>query len=354
MLEGEDMSQPTFRYIRFRGRKLNPESFRGREPTYNEVYGLYTGKQITIDLEYYVPVEIKVVNIISTRKGEEVEGELKEIVWISRKTYEQAGDVFSHGKIHYYAHEGVSFDVARGTWKIIGSPKPVGCPPGYDSECVLVETELSKEIGMDPFIVERKFVFKGISGEHIKRGKVDGYAYLVLAFDRDKKRFLTEDELMKTLLYRNYLSRAEVRRTLESSSKHMRKDWWFVERMRGETINPFKVVWRDVAKEFIPAVDIEGAVPDHNVHYVVTNSLEEACYLMAVLLAPQINAVVRELSPWIGHVQPRFLRYFGIPQYNPINSTHKGLASKGMAVLQKGYVDDEDLDNIELLVKQLK
>jgi hypothetical protein len=74
---------------------------------------------------------------------------------------------------------------------------------------------------------------------------------------------------------------------------------------------------------------------------------------MAVLLAPQINAVVRELSPWIGHVQPRFIKYFKIPKYDPKNDIHKQLVEIGKEIYNRGDVTEEERKKIEELVKKL-
>jgi hypothetical protein len=76
---------------------------------------------------------------------------------------------------------------------------------------------------------------------------------------------------------------------------------------------------------------------------------------MAVLLAPQINAVVRELSPWIGHVQPRFIKYFKIPKYdpNPNNYIHKQLVEIGKEIYNRGDVTEEERKKIEGLVEKL-
>ncbi len=266
------------------------------------------------------------------KKGGRKKKTASETIWLSEETYKIAKRILGSDKIYYTGMEGVSFDVAKGAWRIIGEPVPVKCPPGYGERCVIVATKLSINLGIDPFVVEERFVFKGISGRNIKRGRIEDYTYVLLAYDRSEQRFLTLGELEKTLLYKNYLSDEEVQKTIQQASKHLKREWWHVERMRKEALSKYKVVWRDVAKEFIPAVDFEGAVPDHNVHYVVTQSPEEAYYLMSILLAPQINAVVRELSPWIGHVQPRFLRYFRIPKYDPSNKVHRKLADIGRRI----------------------
>jgi len=339
-----------FKYIRLSGEKLSPENFGGREPRYDEVFKLLSEQRLKIEIQDYIYLEVK--GTVVGDEGEE--REFREVLWISKDTYERAKNILKPEKIYYVAHEGVSFDTAKGAWRIVSLQGPVECPPGYKDECYIVETALSRSRGLEPFIVEGKYVYRGISGEHLSKGRIEGYTHLLVAFDRDKKRFLTLGELEQTLLYKNYLSNPDIQKVLkEEVSKHLRSKWWHVERMREDVFARYKVVWKDVASEFIPAVDDAGFVPDHNVHYVVTSSLEEACYLMAILLSPQVNAVVRELTPWIGHVQPRFLRYFKIPKYDPKNSVHKQLADIGVDIHRNKKVSSSHLSDIEKLVDKL-
>jgi len=105
--------------------------------------------------------------------------------------------------------------------------------------------------------------------------------------------------------------------------------------MRREALARYKVVWRDVAKRFISAVVSDGAVPDYTVNYVVVDNIEEAYYLLAALLLLQINAVVEELSPWVGHVQPRFLRYFRIPKFDSKNPVYRSLTEIGKSICER-------------------
>jgi len=336
----------SFKYIRLSGKKLNPESFYNREPGYDEVFMFFSEQQLKIEVKDYVYIKIR--GIVVSDKSEE--REFKEVLWISKDTYEYAKNMLGPTRVYYVAHEGVSFDTAKGAWRIVNLSEPVRCPPGYGNECYFVKTKLSKE----QFIVEGKYIYKGISGEHISKGHIEGYTYLLAAFDKEKKRFLTWEDLVQTLLYKNYLSNSEIQKVLkEEVSSHLRDKWWHIERMREEVFTKYKVVWKDVAEEFIPAVDDVGFVPDHNVHYVVTNSPEEAYYLMAILLSPQVNAVVKELSTWIGHVQPRFLRYFKIPKYNPNNEVHKKLADIGRNIHENKKVSNSDLSDIEKLIEKL-
>jgi len=336
-----------FDYVVFKGRGLNPKAFGGREPRYDEVHRLYACGRLKAVRKECVAVRIECV-VSGLRGGER---RFRDTIWLGVETYRYVRRVLGPERVFYVGHEGVSFDVAGGAWKVVGEPKPVRCL-GSVGGCVIVETKLGRRLGLGPFIVEREFLFKGVSGEHILKGRVRGHTYLLLPYNRKEGRPLAENELRETLLYRNYLSKTKVRQTLEKASKHMRRKWWHVERMRKDILAPHKVMWRDVAKEFIPAVANEELIPDHNVHYIVTDTSKEAYYLMAILLAPQLNAVVRELSPWVGHVQPRFLRYFRIPKYSPTNEVHAKLAEEGMRISREGLTD-EHIKKIEKLVERL-
>jgi hypothetical protein len=336
------MSQTqSFKYIKLGGLKLSPEQFGGKEPRINDVYGYVASGSIKVDVKDLVPVGL-------------VDG----VHWLSVTTYNYAKNVLAingHEASPYEAHEGASFDVAKGAWLIIGDPisvePPIGAPK--NEKYVYVKTVLSEELGLEPFIVEERFIFKCFKGEDVNIGKVGNYRYFLAAYKRDGTP-LTEEELKQTLLWKNYLSNPQVSRILEDVSKHMKKKPWYIERMNRYAIAQYKVVWRDVATEFIPAVEATGAVPDHNVHYVIVDSLDEAYYLMTTLLAPQINAVVRELSPWIGHVQPRFIKYFRIPKYNTNKPVHKRLAEVGKAIYSEGEnALREALKEIESLVERV-
>ena len=260
------------------------------------------------------------------------------VYWLSKDAYDAA----LLGVSAYRGREGVSFGVAGGVWLVEGEPKPAG--PGR----VLVETKWGREYG--PFVVEEDFVFRGFLGRDVEVGRVVRYRYFLAPYRRDGTP-LALPELRKTLLWRNYLS--SVQRALLGSSRHGKREWWHIERMRPEAVSRFKVAWRDVADGFVPAVESTGAVPEHSAHYVVVDALEEAYYLLAILLAPQINAVVKEISAWVGHVEPSYVTYFSIPKYNPACETHRRLALIGEEVHRRG-TDDETAKRIQTLVKKLK
>jgi len=305
-----------------------------------------SSSQEEVDLSHVVTcVEPGRNDVVATRLGDHV-------YWLSNNTYDAARDLL--GASAYRGYEGASFGVAKGVWLVEGEPLSVGPPVGAprDREYVLIETKWGKENGIDPFVVESDFVFKGFLGKYIEIGRVVKYRYFLAPYKKDGTP-LTLSELQKTWLWKNYLSNKSVQQVLRSSSTHAKKEWWHIERMTPKAVKRFKVVWRDVADRFIPAVEATGAVAEHSAHYIAVNTLEEAYYLLAVLLAPQINAVIREISSWVGHVEPNFITYFNIPRYQANCDTHKRLAELGKKIHEEG-VNDEIVKIIQTLVKELR
>jgi hypothetical protein len=270
--------------------------------------------------------------------------------WLSKEVYEAAGGLL--GASAYRGRAGAGFGTARGVWLVEGEPQPAEPPPGAprSRRYVLLETKWGREGGLGPFVVEEDFVFRGLLGRDVEVGRVAGYRYFLAPYKRDGTP-LTLEELQKTQLWRSYLSNEEVQKTLKASAKYGKRKWWHIERMGPRALARFKVAWRDVADKFIPAVEATGAVPAHTAHYAAVESPEEACYLLAFLLAPQINAVVKEISPWIGHVEPGFLSYFRIPKYRPDCPAHRRLAELGREIGEKG-LDVETEEKIEKLVEE--
>lgn len=329
------MARRGFTYMKFAGVRLNPDAFKDSEPSYDVVYSLYESRALRVEARAYVSVKIKAGFCPSARVDKE--RVFEETLWLSRETYEAAARVFGPSKVCYRAREGVTFTSAQGAWLVVEGPEEVRCPPGVGGKCYRINTRLGVELGIDPFIVEERFIFRGFKGEDVDVGRVTKHRLFLAAYHRNGTP-LARSELEKTLLWRNYLSNKRVLETLRRVSAHMKREPWHLERMRPEALAQYKVVWRDVAKEFIAAVVSDGSIPDYTVNYVVVKSPDEAYYLLAILMAPQVNAVVRELSPWIGHVQPRFLRYFKIPEFNEKNRVHVALAQLGKKIAAAGKV----------------
>ena len=271
--------------------------------------------------------------------------------WLSRDAYEAAGGLL--GASAYRGRVGASFGAARGVWLVEGAPQPAEPPPGAPRgrRYVLVETRWGRESGLGPFPVEEEFVFRGFFGRDIEVGRVASYRYFLAPYRRDGAP-LSPEELRKTLLWRSYLGREEVQKALKGSASYGKKVWWHIERMGPRAVARLKVAWRDVADRFVPAVEASGAVPAHSAHYVVVESLDEAHYLLAFLLAPQINAVIREISPWVGHVEPGFLSYFNIPKYRPGCDVHRRLAELGREI-SKRRLDAGAEEEIGRLVREM-
>lgn len=270
--------------------------------------------------------------------------------WLSKEAYEAAKDLF--GTSAYRGHAGAGFGTARGVWLVEGSPTPAEPPPGAPRgrRYVQVQTKWGRENGLGPITVEEDFVFRGFLGRDVEIGRIVNYRHFLAPYRKDGTP-LSPEELQKTWLWRSYLSNEAVQQALKGSASYGKRGWWHIERMGPRAVAKLKVAWRDVADRFVPAVEATGAVPAHTAHYVVAESHEEAYYLLAFLLAPQINAVIKEISPWVGHVEPGFLSYFRIPKYRPDCPAHRRLADLGREVSKMG-ADAEAEEKIEKLIEE--
>jgi len=342
--------QSRFIYVKLKGvkkgTKLSPEEFEGREPNIKEVYDRLNNKNLIIETQTLVAVKTDYQKETSSHSSNEAH-------WLTEETWNMAKSILRAGS-SYDGHIGVTFTASNGAWLIRGTPEPIEPPIGApkNESFVRVETELSARLGLAPFIVEKRFVFKGFKGEDVEIGRVKEYRYFLAAYNR-KGTSLTKNELEETFLWKNYLSIDKIKNTIESTSAFMKKAFWEQERMNNDALAQYKVVWRDAAKEFIPAIEDTGAVPDYTVNYIVVNNINEGYYLLALLLAPQINAVVKELTPWIGHVQPRFINYFYIRKFNPNNPTHVKLSQLGKEIRERGDITEEQKNRIKDLVDKL-
>jgi hypothetical protein len=137
--ENEDEDVKLFKYFKFSGLRLSPENLSNREPTITDILEFWRNNKLNIDKILYVSVSVA-----------------NETLWLSKETYDIAKSVFGDGNVYgNKAREGASFDVARGAWRIVDAPKPVKSPPGIEDKCVLVETILSRSLGLEPFIVAK-------------------------------------------------------------------------------------------------------------------------------------------------------------------------------------------------------
>jgi hypothetical protein len=96
------------------------------------------------------------------------------------------------------------------------------------------------------------------------------------------------------------------------------------------TFAPYKVLWKEVAKNIQAAV-VEGAnyVPDHKLVLVGLDSRDEAYYLCAILNSTPVSRFVESYSIQTS-ISGHIFEYVTIPTFAPDkNDTHRRLAALG-------------------------
>ncbi|MFX1534751.1 MAG: class I SAM-dependent DNA methyltransferase [Promethearchaeota archaeon] len=213
-------------------------------------------------------------------------------------------------------------------------------------------------------IVEEETVFQLLRGRDITpwQVKLSNLAILI-PHPREKPGIaFSLDNLQEFLPYTfNYLSnfesllrkRSGYKKYLEPSSR----PFYSIYNIGVYTFAPFKVVWREQAKQFVvaPLINAANIIPDHKLMLVAVKSAEEAFFLTGVLNTPSLNEIIRA-----SHISTQYstdiLRYLSIPTYDETDTRHHHIAQLGEQIYthkNHGLVSQiqnfyEILDNIVL------
>jgi hypothetical protein len=117
------------------------------------------------------------------------------------------------------------------------------------------------------------------------------------------------------------------------------------------TFSPFKVVWREIQRDFAaavlspvndPFVGQKPAIPDHKLFFVPLDLEDEAHYLCALLNSVLIK---RTISAYAVETQVAThpFEYINIPKYDPKIPTHVELAKLSLQAHSNGLVNDSRL-----------
>ncbi|MFX1250816.1 MAG: Eco57I restriction-modification methylase domain-containing protein [Promethearchaeota archaeon] len=132
----------------------------------------------------------------------------------------------------------------------------------------------------------------------------------------------------------NYLSQFEsllrkrsgYKKYLKSSSR----PFYSIYNIGAYTFAPFKVVWREQAKQFVvaPLIDAANIIPDHKLMLVAVKSAEEAFFLTGVLNTSFLKEII-QASHISTQYSTQLLRYLKIPAYNKTDTKHYQIAQLG-------------------------
>jgi hypothetical protein len=124
------------------------------------------------------------------------------------------------------------------------------------------------------------------------------------------------------------------------------------------TFKPFKVVWREIASDFIvapvfPQKDINGkervVVPNHKLMMVPVESRQEALYLAAMLNSTVSRYTVLSYTITT-QISTHVLEHIGVPQFDPFSAGHSAIvaaAERAATAAEQGRSLEEADDNID-------
>ncbi|NML42533.1 N-6 DNA methylase [Ramlibacter sp. G-1-2-2] len=110
------------------------------------------------------------------------------------------------------------------------------------------------------------------------------------------------------------------------------------------TFAPFKVVWREIGKEFAAAyigtapskhLGDKVVVPDHKVYFIPVQTEGEAAYLTAYLNAPLVSRSISAYGAQLS-LGTSVAEYLNIPGYVPNNANMAGLSEVGQLITRRG------------------
>jgi len=197
-----------------------------------------------------------------------------------------------------------------------------------------------KEIPKIQSEVERDLVYPLLRGKDVERWKATPFEYIIVPHGPTTGMEAFSDEIMKINYPKtfNYFLRMKshisCRRTLKifgGSTKY----WYSLFKIGKYTFSPYKVVWKEIAKDFVASVvsSIEdnflgkkNVLPDHKLMLTPCKSRSEASYLCAILNSCVARALVKSYAVET-QISTHVLKYMKIPAFSEQNSVHRKLAS---------------------------
>jgi hypothetical protein len=195
-----------------------------------------------------------------------------------------------------------------------------------------------KEIPRIQSEVERDLVYPLLRGKDVERWKTTPVSYIIVPHGPTTGMHAFSDKFMKINYPKtyNYFMRMKsyisCRRTLKifgGSTKY----WYSLFKIGKYTFAPHKVVWREIAKDFVVStvssvidefVGKKNVLPDHKLMLTPCKTSDEAFYLCAILNSCVAKALVKSYAIET-QISTHVLKYLKIPTFDKQDSVHKNL-----------------------------
>ncbi len=265
--------------------------------------------------------------------------------WLTVSKKALAGIQKAIGKSDYRAYEGVNTGGLNGCyWIRILKRLPNGE--------LLVENlhDVGKKtVEHVQATIESDLVYPLLRGRDVQRWKAEPSTYIILANRTDKLAGIPESE-MKREYPKTYAYFKRFEKQLRQRSGYRKyfkptDPFWSMYNVGPYTLAPWKVVWRDMGTDILPAVvhEFQSSIvlPEHHVMFVSFSESSEAYFLAGVLSSAPSRSVVAAYTTLTG-ISTHVLENVSVPKFNPNDTLHLRLANLSKSCHDAKAVGDED------------
>lgn len=195
-----------------------------------------------------------------------------------------------------------------------------------------------KEIPKVQSKVERDPVFPLLRGKDVERWKATPSEYIIAPHSATTGMQAFSEEVMKInypktfnyfLRMKSYISGRRTLKIFGGSTKY----WYSLFKIGKYTFAPYKVVWKEIAKDFVVSVvsSIEDkflgkkvVLPDHKLMLTACKNENEAFYLCAILNSSVARTLVKSYAIET-QISTHVLKYLKISPFDKHNPVHRKL-----------------------------
>ena len=210
-----------------------------------------------------------------------------------------------------------------------------------------------KEIPKIQSEVERDLIYPLLRGKDVERWKATPSEYIIVPHGPTTGMQAFSEEIMKINYPKtfNYFIRMKshisCRRTLKIFGGST-KFWYSLFKIGKYTFSPYKVVWKEIAKDFVASIvsSVEdkflgkkNVLPDHKLMLTPCKNGSEAFYLCSILNSCVARTLVKSYVVET-QISTHVLKYLKIPPFDEQNPVHRKLVLLSKEANELAKVED--------------
>jgi len=215
-----------------------------------------------------------------------------------------------------------------------------------------------KKIPKVQSVIEHSMVYPLLRGKDIERWKATPLEYIIAPHGPTTGMQAFNEKIMKInypktfdyfLHMKPYISSRRTLKIFGGSTKY----WYSLFKIGKYTFEPYKVVWKEIAKDFVASVvsfaedrflGKKVVLPDHKLMLTACKGKNEAFYLCAILNSCVARALVKSYAIET-QISTHVLKYLKISPFDNQDTVHKKLAS--LSKRANELAEAEDVKELE-------